>query len=487
MLNSLKWTISLAAILLIAACSSDIQNIPNPNASNDGSMGLADSRPSSDATNPDATDGNEVPTMASYEQPHCAANLLDLRSTPEVSLVEGPLPCGSPDSAEFHCGVYKVTVGIATNRGPADNPSLDDMVAPLNMLLTVRAPKDGKLCDRRWVAFDAGGSGQGYGPFFGKVPPGHYVKDGDGYGDDLIRAHNERGSVTVDLSFDCNTSAGQPCADSPYGDWAPHTSNGSAWYLNLNGSGFVGAASRARALYEWIYANNGGQKLCSHSQSSGTGRMILTLTRFQRENLFDAVVFDGGPTFAYTTWACGINDGPLGNVPSWYGKSVSHNNTGQTIDCALTTTSNEQECTYHGCRDSQYDEAFANADGALAALNTSFPQVNIGVVLGAEDSSGAWRQAMLWLGFVPATPTPPLTAKTLTIRQGYCEEAETEDSVFGLPCETWDGSKHANLHESNRGYDSRLVGVGHSTTEYKGGMEVVRELMFDLCSPTPSR
>ncbi|RMD98085.1 MAG: hypothetical protein D6812_14070, partial [Deltaproteobacteria bacterium] len=108
-------------------------------------------------------------------QPTEECSLEDLVSTEEVTLVEGPLPCDSPDDGEVICGIFKATVHTPPPEvGPLDDPSLDDAVGDLNVLLTVRAPSKEALCTNRWITLDSGGNGPGYTISFGGVPPGNY-------------------------------------------------------------------------------------------------------------------------------------------------------------------------------------------------------------------------------------------------------------------------------------------------------------------------
>ncbi len=55
-----------------------------------------------------------------------------------------------------------------------------------------------------------------------------------------------------------------------------------------------------------------------HCHSSGSGRIMTTLTRDGGEKFFNTVVFDGGPVFAYIPWYCETDNGPLGPRPENY-------------------------------------------------------------------------------------------------------------------------------------------------------------------------
>ncbi len=415
--------------------------------------------------------------------PSCAASFAELVSSAEVRLIEGPIDGGADDDDEFFCGIWKASVRRPLpDRGPEDDESLDAAAMGTNILLVVRAPLGVAPCDVRWVTFDAGGNGEGYGPTFGRVPPGHYVAGGAGYGDDLIRSYNEAGFATVDLVWECSGL----CSGTAFADWAPRYAMGSGWYHNLNGTGWVGAASRAREVYGWVRWNNGSQRLCGHAHSSGSGRLIAALTRFNQDFLFDTVVFDGGPVFAYLPWYCGFDEGPLGPRPDEFvltaGDPFRYN-------CARSTGNNESVCDYDRCGGTMYDEqAFVADSSFLLASERYFPQTDVGIVLGGSDTSGAPEHVRLWLaGYgYDVYSIPGLEAQSLTLKQGICGDMDDEYQSKGgvRSCDDWNLDKFLGVTNAEiRGFDGRLVGTGHDTAATQGGKEVLQELMLATCEP----
>ena len=430
---------------------------------------------------------------------NCPNSLSDLVSSAEVTLVEGPVSCGSPDAAVHLCGVFKARIEtpVATS-GPIDDPTLDDAAQPTNILLVVRTPSEAALCSSRWIALDAGGHGNGYGPAFGKVPPGHYVPGGAGYGDDLIRSYNDAGYVTLDIIFECRDKPGEPCNGTPFAGWAPEYPLGSGWFHILGGTGYVGAGSRARAVYEWALLNNGGNRICAHGQSSGTGKLMAVLTRYGGEHLFDTVVHDGGPVMTYTPWYCGgMSEGPLGPMPDEFPVDSCNRDpvTGQctqlfpeNYDCARTPGNNENQCSYRNCRDGVYDEFSFLADSHFYRASTqAFPTLDLGVVLGGQDNSPARHHSRLWLaGYAYGDVSiPGLSARSITLKQGYCTDTATTWAQ-DRSCDEWNLSRFPGIGGPGRGYDARLVGVGHDTARSQNGMNVIREVMLATCEATPA-
>jgi hypothetical protein len=423
--------------------------------------------------------------------PGCASAIEALASTAELTLVDGPHPCGAVDAASVACGVFRARVEKPlSSSGPLDDPALDDALAPVELLLAVRAPL-GDMCGRRWILFDAGGHGQGYGRSFGGQAPGKLQPGGAGFGDDLIKSYNDDGYVTVDVIWECpDQGATAPCGSStPFAGWAPLFPAGSGWFRNTGGAGYIGAASRARVVYEWAFANAGGKKLCAHAHSSGSGRLVATLTRYGGTSLFQSVVFDGGPVWAYAPWYCGVDAGPLGprtdTFPLEAGSGFRF-----IYDCARSPGNNETACSYESCTKSSYDATAFLADSSFHAGTHALPATHVGVALGELDTSGAGPHARLWLsgyGF-GSLALPGLTAASVTVRQGYCDETEASYVDGGTrSCSEWDAKGFAGVDpNAGRGFDARLLGVGHSTTAAKGGMDVARELMVAHCPTSGS-
>jgi len=434
---------------------------------------------------------SEVPDAApqAHPAPTAACTFESLVSSDELTIEEGPLPCSHSDSDVIDCALFKATVSTpADGEGPLDDTSVDDDAMPTNIILAVRAPKGADLCALRWVTFDSGGPGPGYAPFFGEVDHGGYVQGGDGYGDDLIHAYNaaaiegdsEAGYVTVDISWTCNPKR-EGCTSGPLAGWTTQGDFGTGWYQNLNGTGFTGAASRARIVYDWVVANNGGNAICAHAHSSGTARLITVLARFGRSANFDTVVFDGGPTGNYMPWICGnFSDGELGPPPAWYSSSEGYHD---LINCGYTEGNNSAECSATMCGPQSYDPFLETDSVWTNAATYSWPQTDVSIVLGAADNSNAMHHVPLWLRGWQPTSIPAISAASIRLVQGYCDEGDSQDEVFPAGCARLDPDGFPGIDATDRGYDSRLLGVTHSTARHQGGMQVAFEQGLRSCEP----
>jgi len=408
--------------------------------------------------------------------------------------VEGPFPCNSADEADVVCGVFKLRIEApGINVGPLDDPSLDDALEPLNIVIAVRAPNNEALCTKRWVTLDAGGGGSGYGYSFGKVGVGQVVP-GDKYGDDLIKDYNNRGFVTVDILWQCNSGTGGPCDRDDLRDWAPVHNLGTGWYLRTGGTGYIGAGSRANDVYNWIKHNANGHNLCSHGHSSGSGRLMSVMTRFGGDVLFDTVVVDGGPVWAYVPWYCGTEEGPLGQPPSniTIDSCKRNSNTGECAmnfpayyDCARSEGKNELSCSYDACQTGSYDEGWLDDSNFYKAVDRDF-DLDLGIVLGGKDGSPAAEHARLWLsGYNYSSITiPGITANGIRIRQGYCESTSGTYSA-SRPCANWDPGKFPQMPAPDIQFDSRIVDASHSTVATDGGRTAAFELMSETCELNP--
>lgn len=430
----------------------------------------------------------DTPTLVELDDTTstCDRSLGDLADTAEVVRVGDPIPCDPTDTSGDLCGIFRVQVGpMAGTSGPAHAPALDDQAMTTNALLAVRANSAAALCDARWIVFDAGGYGAGYGPSFGGVLPGRHRPGGDGYGDDLIESYVDAGYVTVDVIWECDASPGGFCEGAPpiIADWKPTTAGSRGWFQNLDGSGYMGAASRSRAVYTWASENAGGRRICAHAQSSGSGRLIATLTSFAgATDLFDTVVFDGGPVWTYLPWVCGSDEGPLGPRPPSFARGDGVATLGN-IDCAFSPGVSEDGCSYTSCSTGGYDPTWLDhspmwiGDPDLGALD-------VGIALGGADTSPAWKHVTKWLAghSYEGVSVEPLQAASIVVRQGYCERA-SDTFADGTPCALWDAARLVGVSGAGLGYDARLAASPHGTTTTAGGMEVVRELMLETCEP----
>ncbi len=422
-------------------------------------------------------------TQTTSEILGCEKSLDDLFSTEELSLIEGPLECGDDDML---CGIFKVNIESPdTADYPVGNVELDEKAYPVEAILVVRSLSEETLCNNRWIVFDAGGYGNGYVSTFGNVLPAVIKEGGEGYGDDLILKYVNEGYITVDLLYQY-PSFPKSLPD-PYqlAEWIPTYNKGTAWFRNLNNASFLGSASRSRIVYEWAYQNSGDKKICAHAHSSGSGRLIGALTRLGSEDLFDTIVFDGGPVFAYMPWICVIDDGPLGPRPEEYFDLSIKKSMGVTplsISCAHTEGTNENNCDYDNCFNSEMDDAMLEDSFFVSADDRDFPEIDISIVMGGDDSSNAFKNIMLWLGgytMTDGTVIPPLTAKSITLKQGYCESS-SGNYLNIFPCSNWDVSNFSSISNTDT-YEDALIHSEHETTTSKEGMEIVQALMLETC------
>ncbi|MBI2566360.1 MAG: hypothetical protein HYV63_04930 [Candidatus Schekmanbacteria bacterium] len=418
----------------------------------------------------------------------CEGDLSSLASTVDFILEEGPFACydGDPgaDRAAV-CGIFKATIRLAPEAGPVDAPGAVGGATDLHVLVAARAQAAANLCSAPWITFDAGGNGRGYATTFGEVAPGTYAPDGAGYGDDLIYAYNARGFVTADLVFECPAGPGQPCAGKTYATWLePHPNAGTAWYLDTDGEGTLAAAARARAFYDWAYTNS-EKPLCAHAQSSGSGRLVSVLTRFNSAQQFDSAIFEGGPVFAYAPWTCDVpdSDHPLGTPPSWYHPGGEGSFVQEIFDCAYTSGTNSDSCDYRKCRDHDFDAPRMLLDSNLTrAVERDFPALDLAAVIGGDDTGHDYEQLWLWFRGLQAAgeDVPGLTARSVTIRQGYCK---TGAGTFndGADCSLWNQRSFPGTSEAGTGYDPRLRNAGHDVAADRGGSRVLEELMAGTC------
>lgn len=453
---------SLSLSLALAACAA-----PSPDLARDA--GLSDDA----STRPDSH-GSTADASVDATPPSCPLDLASLISTDEVELVEGPLPCPGTEPG-IACGLWKARLrSPPASAGPVDDPSLDDALGTHPIVLAVRAPSAATPCSARWIVLDAGGEGRGYARTFGGVRPGEYVSGG-GTGDDLIRRYNDAGYLTVDVGYLCDN-----CNSTAVAGWSPRHPGGNGWAHDTGGTGYIGAASRARAIYDWAWTNSGGARLCAHGHSSGSGRLIATLTRFGRDARFDTVVLDGGPVWAYTPWYCGSALGPLGPIPDEYDLS-SAPYFRAFYDCARTPGSNQDACTYTTCTTGGYDDASYLADANFLRASDRDLDLDLHVVLGGADLSPAPTHARLWLAGYQTIPG--LRARSIALRQGYC--ATSSGSYGGgdtRACTDWEAARYPGLAPGPT-YDARLVGVPHDTASRASAIDVLFERMTATCEP----
>ena len=91
---------------------------------------------------------------------------------------------------------------------------------------------------------------------------------------------------------------------------------------------------------------------------------MTTLTRFGREDMFDTVVFDGGPVWAYVPWYCGLDEGPLGPRNDEFAldvcfrnrMGVCSNKKPEIYDCTRSPDPNAPDCLYDSCAAGTYDK-----------------------------------------------------------------------------------------------------------------------------------
>jgi hypothetical protein len=400
----------------------------------------------------------------------------------------------------YDCLVFKAVVD-------ADDPSvaIDDSLLPTNVLLVVRKKKE-TAWENNWIVLEAGGHGKGYAATFGRVAPGEYVEGGDGYGDDLIRWYNDAGYITLDVVWECrDAQSGNPCYGTSLAGWVPEYTKASGWFRNTGGAGYAGASSRTRAVIQWVMANNENRKVGAHGHSSGSGRLMATLTRYNGAALLDTVVLDGGPVFAYVPWYCGITDdgdpnngtatpGPLGPKPLEYDLEA-HVDDGfsgfrDNYDNARDTDNGEGSNPYQNCTNSLWDETGMMEDSNFyRASSRQFQGLHLAVVLGGKDHSPASPHARLWFqGYTyGAESVPALSADDITFYQGYCPDVTTSGGMYTAntqtyPCTHWDPA----LFPTATGviYQPELADVTHSTAESLEGATAIFNAMRERYAPT---
>lgn len=403
----------------------------------------------------------------------CLASLDDVFSTGEVRVRnEGtPQACGNDDDAL--CGLFELTVSVAADSwGPEDDPGLDDAVGELKARVAIRAPNAEALCDR-WIVLDAGGRGPGWAPAFGDVPLGQVDRTDDRYGDDMIAEYNDAGYVTVDVSWSCDADVGG-CSD-----WLTEPKEGAPWTAAANGTGPLGVASRSLALYDWAYQNAGSQRLCAHAQSAATGRLMTVLTRYGGESLFDTVVLDGGPVWGNQDWSCGIDTGPFGPRPDADEGAFVGGEPANNLDCMVSANGEDEPCGETACTRSTGSSSLTQGSNLLSSGDFDHPDLAMAVVIGGSDTSGAWRQAPLWLGHGGSGAEWPwtrrVTAESLSVRQGRCLQG-----VSDWRCDHW---KNAGVVQATAGwhYDPTLADVGHATASWKNGADALQQELLATC------
>lgn len=418
-------------------------------------------------------------------------------STTELA-IDSVTACEIQSDASTHdCFYIKAVVD-------ANDPSVsfDDALDKTNVVLVVRKAKTTPW-NNRWVVLESGGNGRGYGITFGGVPPGEYIADGVGYGDDLIRWYNDIGYITLDVVWECAyRQVGSPCYNTSLAGWVrPYSKAATGWFRNTGGAGYVGASSRTRAILQWAMANNGGSKVYANGHSSGSGRLMTTLTRYNGASLLYRVVFDGGPVFAYIPWYCGITDdgdpsngivtpGPLGPKPPQYDIEAYSPLFRDNYDDARDKNNGTGLTPYKNCTDHVWDEAGMMEDSNFSAPSSSrdLAGVKIGVVLGGKDASPASAHARLW--FQGYGSVPPLSATYLAIWQGYCADVTSSSLKYTAntqkyPCTDWDKTQFPTADfvwypETALNYPS-LANVGHDTAKSKDGAMAIFLMMSDLC------
>ncbi len=423
-------------------------------------------------------------------------------STTEINLgAAGAIPCETQSDADaYDCLAFKAVVD-------ADDPTvtLDDPLQLTNVLLVVRKKKETPW-ENNWIVLEAGGHGKGYAATFGRVAPGEYVEGGLGYGDDLIRWYNDAGYITLDVVWECqDKQSGNPCYGGAFAGWVPEYTDGTGWFRNTGGAGYVGASSRTRAVVQWVLANNGGRKVGAHGHSSGSGRLMATLTRYNAASLFDTIVFDGGPVFAYVPWYCGITDdgdpnnviatpGPLGPKPSGYDIEAYANDGSSgfrdNYDNARDANNGEGADPYQHCTKSLWDEATMLEDSNFYnASSRQFQGLHLVVVLGGKDRSPASPHARLWFqGYAYGGGNiPALSAEDITFYQGYCSDVTDSGGNYTAntqpyPCTHWDPARFPTVNAVL--YQSDLADVTHSTAESLAGATALFNAMQERYSKT---
>jgi len=251
-------------------------------------------------------------------------------------------------------------------------------------------------------------------------------------------------------------------------------------------------------------ANNGGHKVGAHGQSSGTGRLVTALTRYQAESLFDTIVFSGGPIMAYPPWFCGITDdgdpnngiaapGPLGPKPPEFDIEAYDLSFRITYDNARDPNNGIDPTRYHKCADHIWDPTAMMEDSNFyLASDRDFSTVDMAVILGGYDGSPASPLARLWFqGYAyGAESIPAISARSLTFHQGYCQDPTDPTATYTAnkhrhPCTDWDPSRFPTATTVT--YVPEIAAVGHDIpSSLEGATELFHTMLSTLeLIPTP--
>jgi len=435
-------------------------------------------------TLPDGLVATLLATISESGSGNCPTDLSQLYSTGEVTVFnEGaPQDCGADDGAI--CALYKLTISIAPDTwGPEEDEGLDDDVGELNAWVAIRVPDEAALCSNRWMILDAGGEGLGWAPSFGKTPLGQVDLDNDFYGDDMIYDYNQAGYVTVDVAWGCDPSDGT-CPSAMEG-WLNDPKQGAPWTQGTGGTGPLGVVSRTLALYDWVYQNSGNRRLCAHAQSAASGRLFTALSRYGAEDLFDTVAFDGGPVWAYMPWSCGIDDGDLGARPDADQGTSGGGAPARNMDCMMSGTGPDLACAVTACTQGRPHDGLDLGSNVLADADFDFGDLDVIVVMGGADDSGAWRQVPLYLGDYADGPDQApwpwrtrITANQVKVSQGLCNP-----TVNDWRCDHWDESNLTSFY--GWAFEQDLKDAPHATAQDAGGAQVMQSMMLSSCELTP--
>ncbi len=165
-------------------------------------------------------------------------------------------------------------------------------------------------------------------------------------------------------------------------------------------------SERLAVLLDWIHLNvHQGGAFFAVGNSGGSAELAYTLTTWNREGLFDAVVFGSGPTFTRLDYLC------LAPPPAWSALCAS---LVPELECGMPL------CTQPASPDSLCSELASKPGVDLLqdsilhpGADLSFPGVDLHFVIGASDCTESVPQALLFesvvtsphsLQLVPGTP-----------------------------------------------------------------------------------
>jgi len=441
----------------------------------------------SDSATPSDSPSTSPTDSAGTHDTHDTHDTQPPTETPPFA-VETTAPCESDHDLD---GVWDTVEGCSLVLARVSGTG-----ATVRVLLVDRAPTSGAR-NAPVVIVETGGAATTL-----TSPPGWVQPEGEYRLDDYIQALNDAGYRTVEVAWHCPGEwKDQPHCDglrSSVEDFVHKTVEaddviGKGWAANLEGAGLPGVAVRTRVIYDWIAASATGP-VCAHGHSGGSGRMVATMSMAGAAELFQGVLFTGGPIWSYMPWYCGVDE-PAGSIPDWWeGGSLEDavHRYEDTRSCTPDARETQPDCPeeFDDCRNHVANPVFVE-DSLQCAPGLDVLDLEVGIAMGGADVSSSWKHLMQWINGIEVGLTPcPAMAEApgrdgLALRQGFCDVGTAvflgcdgyPGSCGAFSCEPWDAVE-------GRGYDASLAEVGHDVMAWPEGTAVSLALMEQVC-PVP--